>query len=133
MSTTLAERRGVCEKERHCEREAACLRRSERMGDVRVASDVACEDAHSRCATAHDGRRRDMESLLATHSWRVRGGLLLGILPRRELQAVLLNAHSSCADLRLLLVERMARLSKSPKSVRHLGGSSSALPSTRRS
>lgn len=60
VSMIFAAKRGVCEKDRHCGREVACLCRSESIGDrCVVAVALACE-AHSRCAMAHEGLRRDM-------------------------------------------------------------------------
>ena len=59
VSMIFAEKRGVCEKERHCGRAAACLRSRERIGDLVVASVAACE-VHTRRAMAHEGRRRDI-------------------------------------------------------------------------
>jgi hypothetical protein len=62
---TFAANRGVCAKERHCGRDDACLRSSERIGDCVVVAVGACAcacawEVHSRRAMAHEGRRRDI-------------------------------------------------------------------------
>ena len=59
VSMTFAKKRGVCEKERYCGRDLACLLNSERIGDLMVLSVGACE-VHNRRAMAHEGRRRDI-------------------------------------------------------------------------